>query len=93
MEEAVLAGLADVVTYNTMVKAYLQCGDLVRLFATVAAMRSQGGDVAPNVVTFNEIIGVTSRMKPACLLVQQLETACEQAVICTDDSVASEEEG
>merc|ERR550532_962566 len=61
MEEAISTGLADVVTYNTMVKAYLQCGDLVRLRATIAAMRSQGGDLAPNVVTFNEIIGATSR--------------------------------
>mmetsp|Transcript_16897 Transcript_16897/g.33011 ORF Transcript_16897/g.33011 Transcript_16897/m.33011 type:complete len:986 (-) Transcript_16897:134-3091(-) len=32
-------------------------------------------------------------MRPACLLVQQLETAYEQAVIRTDDGGASEEEG
>jgi len=62
MEEAISAGLADVVTYNTMVKAYLQCGDLVSLRATIEEMRSQGGDLAPNCVTFNEIIGATIRM-------------------------------
>jgi len=61
MKEATSAGSADVVTYNTMVKAYLQCGDLVRLRATVEAMRSQGGDLAPNCVTFNELIGATIR--------------------------------
>mmetsp|Transcript_116686 Transcript_116686/g.232635 ORF Transcript_116686/g.232635 Transcript_116686/m.232635 type:complete len:1034 (-) Transcript_116686:63-3164(-) len=61
MQEATSSGLADVVTYNTMVKAYLQCGDLVRLRATVEAMRSQGGDLAPNCVTFNELIGATIR--------------------------------
>jgi len=61
MEEARATGMADVVTYNTMVKAYLQSGDLVRLRATIEAMRSQGGDLAPNCVTFNELIGATIR--------------------------------
>jgi len=61
MEEATEAGMADVVTYNTLMKAYAQAGDLKRAHATIEKMRCLGGAIAPNCVTFNELIDATVR--------------------------------
>jgi pentatricopeptide repeat protein len=57
MKEAKGAGLADVITYNTMIKAQLQNGDTKRARATIETMRTAG--LEPNVVTFNELIDET----------------------------------
>ncbi|CAK0823467.1 unnamed protein product, partial [Prorocentrum cordatum] len=54
MAEAKAVGGADVVTHNTMIKAYLSSGDTRRARAAVGAMRADG--LAPNCVTFNELI-------------------------------------
>lgn len=62
MEEAQKAGLADVVTYNTMIKAYLQAGDATAAKKTMEAMRAAGHQ--PNCVTFNELIDATIRCDP-----------------------------
>jgi len=59
MRRATAAGLADIVTYNTMLKAHLQSGSSRRARATVETMRKAG--VTPNVVTFNELIDATIR--------------------------------
>lgn len=61
MEDASSMGMADVVTYNTIIKAYLQNGDTRRLRAAIETMRSAGGALAPNCVTFNELIDATIR--------------------------------
>jgi len=53
--EAISEKLADVVTYNTIIKAYLQRGDSRRARAYMEAMRAAG--FVPNHVTFNELIG------------------------------------
>lgn len=57
------AGVADVVTYNTMIKSHLQKGDIKAAHKVVETMRSSG--VRPNVVTFNELIdtAVTSSQR------------------------------
>jgi pentatricopeptide repeat protein len=57
------AGVADVVTYNTMIKSHLQKGDVKAAHNVVETMRSSG--VRPNVVTFNELIdtAVTSSQR------------------------------
>uniref|UniRef100_A0A7S4VAR9 Pentacotripeptide-repeat region of PRORP domain-containing protein n=1 Tax=Alexandrium monilatum TaxID=311494 RepID=A0A7S4VAR9_9DINO len=60
-EEAVAAGMADVVTYNTIIKTHLQAGNLPAARAVIEKMRSAGGGCAPNVVTFNELIDATIR--------------------------------
>jgi len=54
MAEAKAAGGADVVTHNTIIKAYLGSGDTRRARKAVEAMRADG--LAPNCVTFNELI-------------------------------------
>lgn len=54
MSEATKAGVADVVTYNTMVKAHLQSGGLAGARKVVEAMRGAG--LQPNCVTYNELL-------------------------------------
>uniref|UniRef100_A0A7S1RNM7 Pentacotripeptide-repeat region of PRORP domain-containing protein n=1 Tax=Alexandrium catenella TaxID=2925 RepID=A0A7S1RNM7_ALECA len=61
MAEAVAAGVADVVTYNTIIKKHLQHGHFERARAVIETMRSAGGNFAPNSVTFNELIDATIR--------------------------------
>jgi len=57
MEEAITAEVADVVTYNTIIKAHLRNSDTRRARAAIERMRAMG--LAPNVVTFNELIDAT----------------------------------
>jgi pentatricopeptide repeat protein len=59
MKEATASGLADVITYNTSIKAHLQHGNHQKARATIESMRSAG--FAPNVVTFNELIDETMK--------------------------------
>lgn len=59
MSEAIASKKADVVTYNTMIKAQLQNGDARAARSTVEAMRAAG--LEPNCVTFNELIDATIR--------------------------------
>mmetsp|Transcript_25252 Transcript_25252/g.57307 ORF Transcript_25252/g.57307 Transcript_25252/m.57307 type:complete len:1005 (-) Transcript_25252:139-3153(-) len=59
LAEAVAADMADVVTYNTIIKQHVQCGDLGRARAAIETMAKAGGNRAPNAVTFNELIDAT----------------------------------
>jgi len=59
MEAATTAGLADVVTYNTLIKAFLQHNDVPRARKALDKMRASG--FAPNCVTFNELLDATIR--------------------------------
>jgi len=52
--EAVEGGLADVVTYNTVIKCLTQSGRLAKARTVMAGMYGTGQH--PNVVTFNELI-------------------------------------
>jgi len=61
MANVVDSGMADVVTYNTIIKVHLQNGDTKRLRATIETMRAGGPGVAPNCTTFNELIDATIR--------------------------------
>merc|ERR1719330_1619841 len=61
MSEAITAGVADVVTYNTMIKRHVQRGDLRRAEAAIETMTAVGGNLAPNCVTFNELIDAMIR--------------------------------
>lgn len=54
MRAAAEAGLADVVTYNTLVKAHLQEGSSKEARKVIDAMRKAG--LRPNIVTFNELV-------------------------------------
>mmetsp|Transcript_35468 Transcript_35468/g.101269 ORF Transcript_35468/g.101269 Transcript_35468/m.101269 type:complete len:1015 (-) Transcript_35468:46-3090(-) len=54
--EAKAAGMADVVTYNTIIKYQLQHGDFEEALSTIQQMKSKGGASAPNCVTFNELL-------------------------------------
>jgi pentatricopeptide repeat protein len=62
MTEATSAGMEDVVTYNTMIKAYVQRGQLPRAHAAVTEMRKHG--LEPNSVTFNELLDATVGTDP-----------------------------
>jgi len=77
MAEAVAADMADVVTYNTMIKKHLQRGDIERARAVIETMRSAGGNFAPNSVTFNELIDATVRndSEGAWVLIEEMK-AC-----------------
>jgi len=57
--EAVAAGVADVVTYNTAIKAHVQSGDFRRARAGIETMRAAG--LVPNHVTFHELIDAEVR--------------------------------
>jgi len=54
MAEATEAKVADVVTYNTIIKAHLRKGDMLRAREAMATMRELG--LEPNGVTFNELL-------------------------------------
>jgi len=77
MAQAVAEGMADAVTYNTMIKKHLQRGDFRAARAAIETMRTAGGSLAPNCVTFNEFIDAAIRTgtKPAWDLVEEMK-AC-----------------
>merc|ERR1719321_1636521 len=54
MEQTKEAGMADVVSFNTLIKAHLQSGHFDRARRLMDEMRKQG--LQPNRVTFNELI-------------------------------------
>eukprot|EP00442_Polarella_glacialis_P000349 CAMPEP_0115151574 /NCGR_PEP_ID=MMETSP0227-20121206/65673_1 /TAXON_ID=89957 /ORGANISM="Polarella glacialis, Strain CCMP 1383" /LENGTH=895 /DNA_ID=CAMNT_0002562071 /DNA_START=158 /DNA_END=2845 /DNA_ORIENTATION=- len=62
MDEATNSGVADVVTYNTMIKGHLQSGDFKGALKVLAAMRTSG--LKPNHVTFNELIDASLATSP-----------------------------
>uniref|UniRef100_A0A7S1SFT1 Pentacotripeptide-repeat region of PRORP domain-containing protein n=1 Tax=Alexandrium catenella TaxID=2925 RepID=A0A7S1SFT1_ALECA len=53
--------MADVVTYNTIIKKLLRCGELDKARGVIEAMRAAGGSLLPNAVTFNEFIDAVIR--------------------------------
>jgi len=62
MGQARQAGVANVITYNTLVKAHLRAGSITKARDTVAQMRRAG--LEPNTVTFNELLDATLVHKP-----------------------------
>lgn len=62
MAEAVHSKMADVIIFNTMVKAYIRIGNLKRAHGILAEMREVG--LAPNCVTFNELLDATMTVSP-----------------------------
>merc|ERR1719356_38335 len=54
MHETKEAGFSDVVSYNTLIKAYLQNENFAKARALMEEMRKEG--LQPNRVTFNELI-------------------------------------
>merc|ERR1719454_2233664 len=54
MEETREAGMVDIVSFNTLIKAHLQCGQFARGRALIEDMKKEG--LQPNKVTFNEIM-------------------------------------
>eukprot|EP00418_Pyrodinium_bahamense_P099198 CAMPEP_0179048432 /NCGR_PEP_ID=MMETSP0796-20121207/19706_1 /TAXON_ID=73915 /ORGANISM="Pyrodinium bahamense, Strain pbaha01" /LENGTH=1014 /DNA_ID=CAMNT_0020744901 /DNA_START=91 /DNA_END=3135 /DNA_ORIENTATION=+ len=59
LQEATSTKMADVVTYNTIIKKHIQRGDLHLARGAISSMRAAGGSLAPNCVTFNELIDAT----------------------------------
>eukprot|EP00429_Kryptoperidinium_foliaceum_P053048 CAMPEP_0176074026 /NCGR_PEP_ID=MMETSP0120_2-20121206/36991_1 /TAXON_ID=160619 /ORGANISM="Kryptoperidinium foliaceum, Strain CCMP 1326" /LENGTH=1009 /DNA_ID=CAMNT_0017407715 /DNA_START=80 /DNA_END=3109 /DNA_ORIENTATION=- len=62
MGEALDAKIADIVTYNTMIKAYLRQGGIRRVRAFVETMQQKG--MKPNSVTYNELLDGVIRERP-----------------------------
>jgi len=62
VEEATKAGVADTVTYNTVIKAHLLAGKTAEAQKTVQLMTSAGCE--PNCVTFNELLDACVKSKP-----------------------------
>jgi len=54
MEQTKKAGMMDVVSFNTMIKAHLQNGNFPKARSLMAGLKQQGFE--PNRVTFNELI-------------------------------------
>merc|ERR1719160_1534252 len=54
MKQTQEAGMADVITFNTIIKAYLMQGDVTKARSVVDDMRKLG--LQPNRVTFNELL-------------------------------------
>jgi len=75
MKEAVSNGKADVVTYNTLVKAHVRAGKLQRAHSTMEVMRREG--MPPNRITFNELLDAAMGDRPegAWSVVEQMQ-AC-----------------
>jgi pentatricopeptide repeat protein len=61
MREATNAGTADIVTYNTIIKAHLLAGKTAEAQQTVQLMKDAG--LQPNCVTFNELLDSCVRQK------------------------------
>jgi len=87
MAEALAAGMADVVTYNTIIKKHLQRGDFQRARAAIETMRAAGGSLTPNSVTFNELIDATVKTSSegAWLLIKEMKASGVQpnSVTCS----------
>lgn len=68
-------GVADVVTYNTMLKAHLALGNVPEAHKTIEAMRAN--KLQPNCVTFNELLDakIKTSVKDAWSLVDEMQ-AC-----------------
>jgi len=62
MMEATDLGVADVVTHNVLLKAHLHNGDLASARKAVDTIRAAG--IAPNCVTFNELLDATIKSNP-----------------------------
>eukprot|EP00448_Togula_jolla_P012347 CAMPEP_0170603432 /NCGR_PEP_ID=MMETSP0224-20130122/18909_1 /TAXON_ID=285029 /ORGANISM="Togula jolla, Strain CCCM 725" /LENGTH=998 /DNA_ID=CAMNT_0010928313 /DNA_START=100 /DNA_END=3092 /DNA_ORIENTATION=+ len=73
--DAISAGLADVVTYNTIIKAHLQKGDLDSARAGLESMRAAG--LTPTVVTFNEMLDAVVRngARDTWLVIRDMEAS------------------
>merc|ERR1719271_1211048 len=54
MEQTKKAGMADVVSFNTLIKAHLQNGNFFKARFLIQTMKKE--DIQPNRVTFNELI-------------------------------------
>merc|ERR1719387_2365327 len=54
MEQTKKAGMLDVVSFNTLIKAHLQNGNLFKARFLIQTMKKE--DIQPNRVTFNELI-------------------------------------
>jgi len=64
MKRMTTEGVADVVSYNTLVKAHLRCQDFDAAFVTLKEMRKDK-QTAPNSITYNEVIGALLRQGQA----------------------------
>merc|ERR1719409_2156170 len=73
------AGMSDVVSFNTLIKAYLQSGSFDKARALVEELRREG--LEPNRVTFNELInalgnkGGEGRRKQMWAIVEEMTAA------------------
>eukprot|EP00930_Biecheleria_cincta_P050444 TRINITY_DN3560_c1_g1_i1.p1 TRINITY_DN3560_c1_g1~~TRINITY_DN3560_c1_g1_i1.p1 ORF type:complete len:954 (+),score=184.32 TRINITY_DN3560_c1_g1_i1:150-3011(+) len=74
VDEARCAGLADVVTYNTVIKGHLQRGDVKHAKKVLEAMRYSG--LKPNVVTFNELLDASAQRDACWALIDEMR-ACD----------------
>jgi len=61
IERASTLGIADTVSYNTLLKAHLRAGDFKGARATMSSMRSIG--MPPNCVTYNELLDASFSSK------------------------------
>mmetsp|Transcript_31065 Transcript_31065/g.56495 ORF Transcript_31065/g.56495 Transcript_31065/m.56495 type:complete len:1046 (+) Transcript_31065:176-3313(+) len=75
MLAATQSGVADVVTYNTILKAHLAQGNVPEAHKTIEAMRAN--NLQPNCVTFNELLDakIKTSVKDAWNLVDEMQ-AC-----------------
>jgi pentatricopeptide repeat protein len=62
MEQAFEAGVADTVTYNTIIKMHLLAGDRKEARTAVELMKKAG--LQPNCVTFNELLDACVKTHP-----------------------------
>lgn len=74
MAKATAQGFADVVTYNTIIKAHLHSGDARRARSCMDTMRSAG--IQPNCITYNELMDAMIRKDPhgAWSLVEEMRS-------------------
>jgi pentatricopeptide repeat protein len=83
--EALEAGVADVITSNTIIKAHLHNGNLSKARTALAEMRKLGMD--PNVVTYNEFLDAavgTAGGLPWAIVDEMLECGLKpNAVTCS----------
>lgn len=75
MADALANGVADVVTFNTLLKARLREGDLKGAKKAIQAMRAAG--LQPNCVTFNELLDATisTDLEAAWALVSEMKAS------------------